>query len=78
MRIMPDFTIITIHFSSEQQDDCFISSISMVHNSTGILVQFSLDKNSTNNNNVKLIFDVCIILEFFKYIHWKLSLWTGI
>ena len=25
---------------------CIISSISMVHNSTGILVQFSLDKNT--------------------------------
>ena len=27
---------------------CIISSISMVHNSTGILVQFSLDKNNNN------------------------------
>ncbi|MCI7732639.1 MAG: hypothetical protein MSH53_05985, partial [Solobacterium sp.] len=29
---------------------CIISSISMVHNSTGILVQFSLDKNRRIKN----------------------------
>ena len=33
---------------------CIISSISMVHNSTGILVQFSLDKNSIMNFGIGL------------------------
>ena len=53
---------------------CIISSISMVHNSTGILVQFSLDKNTrireeTGNDNFYTLTINDRYLEAFVYEH---------